>query len=54
MQLSGGYWREDHAGDLERLEEAERCADWHVCFARLQAGAFYRNWRCLSSGCTID
>ena len=45
MQIFSGYWRENHQGDLERLEATIVRKDDYVGFARLQGAEFFKSWK---------
>jgi hypothetical protein len=45
IQLFSGYWREDHPGDIERLEKTILTNRDYMGFARLQGAELYRNWK---------
>ncbi|MCP5150889.1 MAG: hypothetical protein H6983_21315 [Ectothiorhodospiraceae bacterium] len=51
-----GYWRDDHAGDLERLERTVGAGGDYLGFARAQAPVLAANLRCLRNageGCRL-
>ncbi len=45
MQLFSGYWRENHQGDLERLEATVVKKGDYVGFARLQGAELFKSWK---------
>ncbi len=47
MQLFSGYWRENHPGDIKRLEKTILRKSDYTGFARLQGAELYRNWKLL-------
>jgi hypothetical protein len=50
MQLFSGYWREDHRGDIERLEKTILRNGDYKGFARLQGAEFYKSWKLFNQG----
>jgi hypothetical protein len=45
LQLFSGYWRDNHTGDVKRLESTIISKGDYVGFARLQGVEFYQNWK---------
>jgi hypothetical protein len=57
MQLLSGYWREENAGDIERLERALRYEKYWRAFAEGQRDVFFANAVCAQrwgENCSFD